>query len=139
MIKTINSFLKKSMKPQTEVRFDAAALRRFRDGKVKGMRFVSCKGFCREIEFYISCHEAAGIHLDTECGTIIYDDRIVLTVRKEFGVWSIIDVTIRDSATAFRPVFCWKLIKRGMCIFPAKVLASWCLERGDLIAPVCAL
>ena len=112
-----------------KVSFNYKTYKHFRDHKIRGTGFIGCKGFCREVAMYIACHEAAGIHFDTDCQMICYDDCVVLTLRKVQGVWRIVDVEVKGSVTVFRPVFVWKLIKRGINIFAAKFLEGWCLLR----------
>ena len=117
-----------------EVRFKRGKLRRFLRSIPQGMRFVCCVGFCCEIAFYLSCHEASGIRMDTECQTLIYDERITVTLRKKRGTWVIIDISISGPITSYRPRFIWQQLKRGIEILTCRVFAGWQVVRIEMLS-----
>lgn len=97
----------------------------------------SVKGFilCRELEFYISAHEQAGVHLDTVCQEIRYDDNVSLIIMKSGGVWFITDIWVTGETLRFSPIYFWKRIKLGWREFAARSLIGW--RRVPLTAEVC--
>lgn len=126
--------MNKDNQTMLEVRFKRGILRRFLSSIPQGMRFVGCVGFCREIAFYLSRHETSGIRMDTECQTLIYDERITVTLRKERGTWVIIEISVSSPITAYRPRFIWQQLKRGIEILTCRVFAGWQVVRIEMLS-----
>ena len=110
---------------KTNVIFDRKAESRFNRKKPETFRNLSTVTVCCEIAEYIASHEAVGIHFDTDCQRIVYNDRITFLLCKEGGFWIITDVLIAETVKEFIPVFIWKQIKLGARIVMAKFLACW--------------
>lgn len=79
----------------------------------------------RELAEYIAAHEENGIHLDTECQELRYDERIVLLLKKVQGIWYITDVFMIAEPDGFAPVYIWERIKRGCDYVLAHILVGW--------------
>ena len=114
------------MKQFPNVEFTRSGWRQF--GKMNrclGNRFI--KGFIlrRELALYIAAHDASGVHLDTICQEIRYEDGVYLLMMKCQGVWYITDIWSTEPATAFKPCFFWKQIKHGYNLVLAHVLICW--------------
>lgn len=112
------------------VKFEKDAEKEFRRRKPKSMWAVTCGKFCRELEYYIRCHEKAGKNYDPDSQDILYDERMVVTIRKEQGVWFITDVQVYNSVISYSPIYAWKLVKIGYSILPVKFLAAWRIIRS---------
>ncbi len=76
-------------------------------------RYIRAFILKRELKQYIAAHEAAGVHLDTQCQEVCYDSGIYLLLRRTQGTWYITDIVLTDAAAGFVPVFTWKRIRRG--------------------------
>lgn len=122
------------MKNNARVQFTARAERRFTQKKTRDMWLITGNDVCREISEYIASHEAVGIRFDSEYQEIIYDERIVFMLRKENGIWQIVDVLVRTPVREFLPVFIWKRLKRGATEIIAKFLARWRTIRSEVPA-----
>jgi len=93
--------------------------------RLLGVRFIKGYILRRELATYITAHENSGVHLDTVCQEIRYDDGIYLLMMKCQGVWYITDIWSTEPATAFKPCFFWKQIKHGYNLVLAHVLICW--------------
>lgn len=91
-----------------------------------GKRFLQAFVLCRELAEYLAAHEAAGVHLDTECQEVRYEDGVYLLLRRTQGVWYITDVFAAEPVTAFEPMYIWKQVKRGASYFMMQILSCWC-------------
>ena len=91
-----------------------------------GSRFI--KGFIlrRELAEYIAAHDERGVHLDTICQEIRYEDGVYLLMMKCQGIWYITDIWSTETPNDFKPVFFWKKLKRGWKEFLVSVLIGWC-------------
>lgn len=78
-----------------------------------------------ELARYILCHEKARRKLDTEGQALRFDDRINVLIRRLNGIWHILRVWRREGKEIFRPVFLWRVVKRGWRTFLARVLMGW--------------
>ena len=76
-------------------------------------RYIRAFILKRELKQYIAAHEAAGVHLDTQCQEVCYDSGIYLLLRRTQGTWYITDIVLTDAAAGFVPVFTWERIRRG--------------------------
>ena len=76
-------------------------------------RYIRAFILKRELKQYIAAHEAAGVHLDTQCQEVCYDSGIYLLLRRTQGTWYITDIVLTDVAAGFVPVFPWERIRRG--------------------------
>ena len=74
-------------------------------------RYIRAFILKRELQQYIAAHEAAGVHLDTQCQEVRYDDGIYLLLRRTQGTWYITDIVLTDSEAGFVPA--WERIRRG--------------------------
>ena len=74
-------------------------------------RYIRAFILKRELQQYIAAHEAAGVHLDTQCQEVCYDDGIYLLLRRTQGTWYITDIVLTDSEAGFVPA--WERIRRG--------------------------
>ena len=52
-------------------------------------RYIRAFILKRELQQYIAAHEAAGVHLDTQCQEVCYDSGIYLLLRRTQGTWYI--------------------------------------------------
>ena len=123
------------MRQFPNVEFTRSGWRQF--GKMNrclGNRFI--KGFIlrRELALYIAAHDASGVHLDTICQEIRYEDGVYLLMMKCQGVWYITDIWSTETPNDFKPVFFWKKLKQGWKEFLVSVLIGWC-NRVKLSAP----
>ena len=91
-----------------------------------GKRFLQAFVLRRELAEYLAAHEAAGVHLDTECQEVRYEDGVYLLLRRTQGVWYITDVFAAEPVTAFKPVYIWQQVKRGANYFMVQILSCWC-------------
>ena len=91
-----------------------------------GSRFI--KGFilCRELAEYINAHDESGVHLDTVCQEIRYEDGVYLLMMKCQGIWYITDIWNTETPNDFKPVFFWKKLKRGWKEFLVRIVIGWC-------------
>lgn len=74
-------------------------------------RYIRAFILKRELKQYIAAHEAAGVHLDTQCQEVCYDSGVYLLLRRTQGTWYITDVVLTDSEAGFVPA--WERIRRG--------------------------
>ena len=88
-------------------------------------RYIRAFILKRELKQYIAAHEAAGVHLDTQCQEVCYDSGIYLLLRKMQGVWYITDVFAAEETVGYEPVFFWQKIRRGTDFVLAHVLSGW--------------
>ena len=77
-------------------------------------RYIRAFILKRELQQYIAAHEAAGVHLDTQCQEVCYDSGIYLLLRRTQGTWYITDIVLMDAAAGFVPVFTWERVRRGV-------------------------
>ena len=118
-----------------QIDFTKSGWRQFcKMNRVLGIRFI--KGFIlrRELALYIAAHDASGVHLDTICQEIRYEDGVYLLMMKCQGVWYITDIWSTETPNDFKPVFFWKKLKQGWKEFLVSVLIGWC-NRVKLSAP----
>lgn len=109
-----------------QIDFTKSGWRQFcKMNRMLGIRFV--KGFIlrRELAAYIAAHDEQGVHLDTICQEIRYDEGVYLLMMKCQGIWYITDIWTTDTPDTFSPVFIWKQIKRGCSLLAARVLIGW--------------
>lgn len=95
----------------------------------------SCIHSCvlkRELANYIAAHEAAGIYMDSQCQEICYEHGIYLILRKESGMWIIMDVIVHLKRFVYQAVTIWNQVRRGTGLVLHKMLAGWC----KIYAPV---
>lgn len=78
-----------------------------------------------ELAEYIAAHEASGVCFDTEGEDIRYDHGVHLIIRKMQGVWHIVDVYLTEEPSAYKPVFFWQRVKRGIDYVLAKIVIGW--------------
>ena len=76
-------------------------------------RYIRAFILKRELQQYIAAHEAAGVHLDTQCQEVCYDSGIYLLLRRTQGTWYITDIVLTDAAAGFVPVFPWERVRTG--------------------------
>ena len=88
-------------------------------------RYIRAFILKRELQQYIAAHEAAGVHLDTQCQEVCYDSGIYLLLRRTQGTWYITDIILTDSAVGFVPVFTWERVRRGASRILRRVLLGW--------------
>ena len=90
-----------------------------------GARFIRAFILRYELVAYLAEHEAAGVHLDTECQEVRYVDGVYLLLRKRQGVWYITDVFTAEEAVGYEPVYFWQRVKRGANYLLARLLIGW--------------
>ncbi len=90
-----------------------------------GMRFIRAFVLKYELGAYLSAHEIAGIHMDTECQELRYDDGVCVILRKVQGTWYIVDVILTSVPDAFVPVWTIKTVLCGLMGRIVRVLAGW--------------
>lgn len=115
------------MKQFPNVEFTRSGWRQFcKMNRCLGSRFI--KGFIlrRELALYIAAHDVSGVHLDTICQEIRYEDGVYLLIMKCQGVWYITDIWSAETPNDFKPVFFWKKLKQGWKEFLVSVLIGWC-------------
>lgn len=96
-----------------------------------GRRYIRAFILKRDLAEYIAAHEAAGVHLDTECHELRYDDGICLLLRKEQGQWLITEMFRTEEASDFTPVYIWTQRKRGCSFILTRLLIGWrCLTKS---------
>ena len=78
-----------------------------------------------DLGLYIAAHEEHGIYLDTECQEVCYQPGLYLLLRKEHGVWYVIDDIYAGNTEGFMPVYIWKCIKCGFRIVTVRFLSGW--------------
>lgn len=88
-------------------------------------RYIRAFILKRELKQYIAAHEAAGVHLDTQCQEVCYDSGIYLLLRRTQGTWYITDIVVMDAAAGFVPVFTWERVRRGVSGTLRRVLLCW--------------
>ena len=76
-------------------------------------RYIRAFILKRELKQYIAAHEAAGVHLDTQCQEVCYDSGIYLLLRRTQGTWYITDIVLMDAAAGFVPVFTWGRVRHS--------------------------
>lgn len=76
-------------------------------------RYIRAFILKRELQQYIAAHEAAGVHLDTQCQEVCYDSGIYLLLRRTQGTWYITDIVLTDAAAGFVFAFPWERVRRG--------------------------
>ena len=120
----ISSNERKQIKVQVE--FTRTGWRQFaRLNRSLGARFIRAFILRYELAAYLTEHEAAGVHLDTECQEVRYVDGVYLLLRKSQGVWYITDVFAAEEAISYEPVYFWQRIKRGASYILARLLIGW--------------
>ncbi len=120
----ISSNERKQIKVQVE--FTRTGWRQFaRLNRSLGARFIRAFILRYELAAYLTEHEAAGVHLDTECQEVRYVDGVYLLLRKSQGVWYITDVFTDEEAVGYEPVYFWQRIKRGASYILARLLIGW--------------
>ena len=115
------------MRQFPNVEFTRSGWRQFcKMNRVLGIRFI--KGFIlrRELALYIAAHDASGVHLDTICQEIRYEDGVYLLMMKCQGVWYITDIWSAATPNDFKPVFFWKKLKQGWKEFLVRIVIGWC-------------
>ena len=120
----ISSNERKQVKVQVE--FTRTGWRQFtRLNRSLGARFIRAFILRYELVAYLAEHEAAGVHLDTECQEVRYVDGVYLLLRKSQGVWYITDVFTAEEAVGYEPVYFWQRIKCGASYILAHLLIGW--------------
>lgn len=119
----------------TEVTFARHVAEKFRRKNPRELWFATCIGFCKELAFYIACHEAHDIEIDHDHLSVVYDDRITVTLRLECGEWVITGITVGRPLVSFSPIYIWKLIKHGAEYLPARFFAAWNAMREPAVLP----
>lgn len=123
----------------THINFTKSGWRQFAKlNRSLGSRFI--KGFILRYELskYITAHENSGVHLDTICQEIRYDDGIYLLLMKNNDTWYITDIWSAEAPIAFVPVFFWTQIKCGYNTLLAHVLVAWRrISRAPLESEAC--
>ena len=114
----------------TRVIFSANAEMAFKLGKPRSMWLDTCDDVRREIALYISAHESAGIHFDTELQTIFYNDRVAFLLHKEDGFWIITDMIVLGAPAVCLPVFIWRKVRFGLRTFAARIFCGWRIIRA---------
>lgn len=94
-------------------------------GALPGIRFIRAFVLKNELSAYLKAHEVAGIHMDTDCQEIRYDDGIYLLLCKMQGEWYITDVILSPSPTTFLPVYTVRSILRGFRSVIALIFSGW--------------
>ena len=113
-------------KHHVQVEFTRTGWRRFaRLNRSLGARFIQAFILRYELAAYLTEHEAAGVHLDTECQEVRYVDGVYLLLRKSQGIWYITDVFAAEEAISYEPVYFWQRIKRGASYILARLLIGW--------------
>ena len=113
-------------KHHVQVEFTRTGWRQFtRLNRSLGARFIRAFILRYELAAYLAEHEAAGVHLDTECQEVRYVDGVYLLLRKSQGVWYITDVFTAEEAVGYEPVYFWQRIKRGASYILARLLIGW--------------
>ena len=113
-------------KHHVQVEFTRTGWRQFtRLNRSLGARFIRAFILRYELVAYLAEHEAAGVHLDTECQEVRYVDGVYLLLRKSQGVWYITDVFAAEEAISYEPVYFWQRIKRGASYILARLLIGW--------------
>ena len=113
-------------KHHVQVEFTRTGWRQFtRLNRSLGARFIRAFILRYELAAYLAEHEAAGVHLDTECQEVRYVDGVYLLLRKSQGIWYITDVFAAEEAISYEPVYFWQRIKRGASYIPARLLIGW--------------
>ena len=111
---------------KVQVEFTRTGWRQFaRHNRSLGARFIRAFILRYELAAYLAEHEAAGVHLDTECQEVRYVDGVYLLLRKSQGVWYITDVFAAEEAISYEPVYFWQRIKRGASYILARLLIGW--------------
>ena len=120
----ISSNERKQIKVQVE--FTRTGWRQFaRLNRSLGTRFIRAFILRYELAAYLAEHEAAGVHLDTECQEVRYVDGVYLLLRKSQGVWYITDVFAAEEVVGYEPIYFWQRIKRGASYILARLLIGW--------------
>ena len=113
-------------KHHVQVEFTRTGWRQFtRLNRSLGARFIRAFILRYELVAYLAEHEAAGVHLDTECQEVRYVDGVYLLLRKSQGVWYITDVFAAEEAVRYEPIYFWQRIKRGASYILARLLIGW--------------
>ena len=113
-------------KHHVQVEFTRTGWRQFtRLNRSLGARFIRAFILRYELVAYLAEHEAAGVHLDTECQEVRYVDGVYLLLRKSQGAWYITDVFTAEEAVGYEPVYFWQRIKRGASYILARLLIGW--------------
>ena len=87
--------------------------------------FIQTVNIKADLGLYITSYEEHGIHLDSECQEVRYQSGMFLIIRKEHGVWYIMDVFMTSEDAGFEPVFFWTRVKRGCDVMAARMLICW--------------
>ena len=113
-------------KHHVQVEFTRTGWRQFtRLNRSLGARFIRAFILRYELAAYLAEHEAAGVHLDTECQEVRYVDGVYLLLRKSQGVWYITDVFAAEEAVRYEPIYFWQRIKRGASYILTRLLIGW--------------
>ncbi len=94
-------------------------------GVLPGIRFIRAFVLKNELSAYLTAHEAAGIHMDTDCQEVRYDDGIYLLLRKMQGEWYITDVILAEAPDIFLPIYTVRNVLRGFMSVIALVFTGW--------------
>ena len=120
----ISSNERKQIKVQVE--FTRTGWRQFaRLNRSLGARFIRAFILRYELAAYLAEHEAAGVHLDTECQEVRYVDGVYLLLRKSQGIWYITDVFAAEEEVGYEPIYFWQRVKRGASYILARLLIGW--------------
>ena len=120
----ISSNERKQVKVQVE--FTRTGWRQFaRLNRSLGARFIRAFILRYELAAYLAEHEAAGVHLDTECQEVRYVDGVYLLLRKSQGIWYITDVFAAEEEVGYEPIYFWQRVKRGASYILARLLIGW--------------
>ena len=87
--------------------------------------FIQTVNIKADLGVYIASYEDQGIHLDSECQEVCYQSGLFLILRKEHGVWYVIDVYTTGEDAGYVPVYFWMRVKRGCKLVAARVLICW--------------
>lgn len=127
---TVNSFYG-SRSASCGIQFTRSGWKQFcRVNRSLGARYIRAFVLKHELAAYLLAHEAADIHMDTECQEIRYDDGIYLLLRKMQGEWYITDVILADGPDTFLPVYTVRNILRGFMSVISLVFTGWRAQFG---------
>lgn len=115
------------MNKNAHIEFTKQGWRKFtRLNQKLGSRFIQAFVLRREVAEYIAAHEDSGVHLDTICQMLHYDDGVYLLMMKSQGTWYITDIWMEEETVAgYEPMYIWKQMKRGVSMLLARVLIGW--------------
>lgn len=108
------------------VTFTCSGRKQFtRLNRALGARFIRAFVLQNELAAYLVEHEANGVHLDTECQEVCYENGVYLLLRKMQGVWYIIDAFAAEEVIAYAPVYVWQRVRCGAEYVLARLLTGW--------------